>query len=228
MSDKLKNNFSLISRSGRLELQAPQGILLQPISVDFSSPAFKYRLRRGGGRNQPLARALGLKHGARPLVLDAAAGLGRDGFIIAALGCRVIMCERSPLIHDLLADGLRRALKDEELTATAGRIRLYEGDCRILLADLTGDEIPQVIYLDPMFPHRKKSALVKNEMRVLQAVAGEDSDSTELLNAAVRTGCRRIVCKRPARAAPLGGRRPDFAVKTLRHRFDVYLNSKRD
>ncbi|MFW8600847.1 class I SAM-dependent methyltransferase [Desulfobacterota bacterium M19] len=228
MSDKPKNNFSLTNRSGRLELQAPQGILLQPVSVDFSSPSFKYRLRRGGGRNQPLARALGLKHGASPLVLDAAAGLGRDGFIIAALGCRVIMCERSPLIHKLLTDGLRRALEDRELARIAGRIRLCEGDCRILLTNLTGDEIPQVIYLDPMFPHRRKSALVKNEMRVLQAVAGEDLDSTELLNAAVHTGCRRIVCKRPARAAPLGSHRPDFAVKTLKHRFDVYLNNRRD
>lgn len=228
MSDKLKNIFSLTNRAGRLELQAPQGMLLQPISVDFASPTFKYRLRRGGGRNQPLARALGLKHGVRPLVLDAAAGLGRDGFIIAALGCRVIMCERSPLIHDLLADGLRRALEDEELALTASRIRLYRGDSQVLIPTLTGDEIPQVIYLDPMFPPRKKSALVKNEMRILQAVAGEDLDSTELLNAAAQTGCRRIVCKRPAQADPLSDRRPDFAVKTPKHRFDVYLNGNRN
>ncbi len=227
MPDKLENNFLLTNCSGRLELQPPRGMLLQPISVDFSSPTFKYRLRRGGGRGQPLARALGLKHGAKPLVLDATAGLGRDGFIIAALGCRVIMCERSPLIHALLADGLRRALKDKELALAASRIRLYEEDGQILLPSLPGDEIPQVVYLDPMFPHRKKSALVKNEMRVLRAVAGEDLDSAELLNAAAQTGCQRIVCKRPALAAPLSGWRPDFAVKTPKHRFDVYLRQQK-
>lgn len=225
MPDKADNNFSLLSSSGRLELHPPKGILLQPISVDFAGPSFKYRLHRGGGRRQPLARALGLKHGASPLVLDAAAGLGRDGFIIAALGCRVIMCERSPLIHALLADGLRRALEDKELAQAAGRIRLYEGDSQILLSRLVGDEAPQVIYLDPMFPPRRKSALVKNEMRVLQAVAGEDLDSTELLDTAARTDCQRIVCKRPAGAAPLSSRRPDFAVKTPKHRFDVYLHN---
>ncbi len=226
MSDKSDSNFSLITSSGRLELHPPRGMSLQPISVDFTNPAFKYRLRRGGGRGQPLARALGLKHGAKPLVLDAAAGLGRDGFIIAALNCRVIMCERSPLIHALLADGLRRALEDEELAPTAGRIRLYRGDSQILIPGLTDNEIPQVVYLDPMFPPRRKSALVKNEMRVLQAVAGEDSDSAGLLNAAVQAGCQRLVCKRPAQAACLGGRRPDFSVKTPKHRFDVYLKQK--
>ena len=194
----------------------------ESIIVDFASDAFLYRLQRGGGRKQPLARAIGLKPGYLPLVLDATAGLGRDGFILASLGCRVILCERSAIIYALLRDGLTRAAADPRLKAITNRISLYLSDTFTLLPTLTPDP-PEVIYLDPMFPQRTKSALVKKEMRMVRVVVGEDSDTELLLQEVLNYAGNRVVCKRPIQATPIECPiRPDFAITTPRHRFDIY------
>ena len=197
----------------------------ETVRVDFVSEAFLYRLRNGGGRRQPMGRAVGLKPGYSPRVLDATAGLGRDGFILAALGCEVTLCERSALIFALLADGLERAARDSRLMEIARRVTLRHADSLKLMANLKAGETPEVIYLDPMFPPRSKTALVKKEMRLVRAAAGEDHDDpAALLGLALRGAGRRVVCKRPATAPPLAGRpAPDFAITTPRHRFDVYL-----
>lgn len=195
----------------------------EEIRVDFAHPTFLYRLAHGGGRKQPMARAMGLKPGYSPSILDATAGLGRDGFILAALGCRLMLCERSPLIRALLMDGLTRALADPRLMAIAGRISLHVGDSQRLLATLAPGESPEVVYLDPMFPHRAKSALVKKEMRLVRAVVGDDADSSDLLRVAMVHAGQRVVCKRPSQAPPLAGPAPSFAITTPKHRFDVYL-----
>ena len=223
-------------RPGELELCfSPQGLRLrenvargESLMVDFASASFLYRLRQGGGRKQPLARAIGLKAGYNPLVLDASAGLGRDGFLLAALGCQVGLCERSAVIAALLGDGLRRAANDPRLSAIAARLTLYRGDSRQCLPALPPDNRPEVIYLDPMFPHRgKKSALVKKEMRLVRKVVGDDGDTAELLQTALAHASQRVVCKRPIGAAALAeegpGAGPDFAITTPNHRFDVYL-----
>ena len=218
--------------AGTLELRfSPLGLTLQhhghengeAIRVDFAHPTFLYRLAHGGGRKQPLARAMGLKPGYSPTILDATAGLGRDGFILASLGCRVVLCERSPIIRALLADGLDRALADPRLMAHASRCTLHPGDSRELLAALAAEERPEVVYLDPMFPHRAKSALIKKEMRLVRAVVGDDVDTSDLLGVALAHAGKRVVCKRPSQAPPLAGPAPAFAITTPKHRFDVYL-----
>lgn len=203
----------------------------ESIIIDFSSDSFIYRLMKGGGRKQPMARAIGLKPGYSPLILDATAGLGRDGFILASLGCRLILCERSAIIHALLRDGLTRAGDDPRLSPIVSRITLYAGDSLKLMAELTQEHRPDVIYLDPMFPHRTKSALVKKEMRILRAMVGDDPDIGTLLQEAIAYAGKRIVCKRPTQAPPLvvpslngaDGRQPDFAITTPKHRFDIFL-----
>ena len=160
--------------------------------------------------------------------------MGRDGFILAALGCRVMLCERSPIIHALLDDGLKRAGSDPRLSAIVNRISLLVGDSRELLPLLSLDHRPEVIYLDPMFPSRdKKSALVKKEMRVIRTLVGEDADSSDLLQVAIAHASKRVVCKRPILAVPLTGsllqgtkgHQPDFSIKTPKHRFDIYRPS---
>ncbi len=216
------NNLAKIH--GRLELHLAGQPEPPSICVDFCGPSFKYRLFKGGGRGQALAKATGLKNNAKPLVFDATAGLGRDGFILAALGCRVIMCERSPVIHALLEDGLRRAALDRQLESICQRITLYHGSSQEVLPQICRQQRPEVIYLDPMFPHRQKSALVKKEMRALRLVVGDDRDSNTLLQTSLQETGQRVVCKRPAQAPALSGRTPDFTINTKKHRFDVYLS----
>ena len=182
-----------------------------------------YRRRHGGGTGQALARAVGLRGGARPDVLDATAGLGRDGFELAGLGCRVTLVERVPAVHALLADALARAAPSEP--ETCARIRLLCRDALSLLAELAaGDPAarPGVVYLDPMHPPRDKTALVRKEMRLLRRLVGADGDANALLAAARRAARERVVVKRPARAAPLAGSPPDWQLGGRTTRYDVY------
>lgn len=80
----------------------------KPIIVDFGSGSAGYRHHRDSGIRQPLAKAVGIRPGFRPYILDGTAGLGGDGFVFASLGCRVFLCERSEIIGALLQDGITR------------------------------------------------------------------------------------------------------------------------
>lgn len=199
-----------------------------PVQVDFVSGRAAHRRRFGGGRGQPLARAIGLKQGRTPSVLDMTAGLGRDAFVLASLGCEVDMIERSPVIHALLRDGLYRAREDGETAPIAARMRLHQGDSLVLSEVALTLPRPQVVYLDPMYPHRRKSALVKKEMRLFQQLVGEDGDSAGLLVVARNTALQRVVVKRPAGAEPLAGCTPAYSISSPNTRYDVYLSLRPD
>jgi 16S rRNA (guanine1516-N2)-methyltransferase len=194
-----------------------------PIMVNFTGSSMEYRLKHGGGRNQSLARAIGLKKGWQPTVIDATAGLGRDGFILAHLGCHVHMLERSPILAAMLEDGLQRAKHTPLTTETVSRIRFTRTDSKKFLQKLTQQKRPDVIYLDPMYPERTKSSLVKKEMRLLRGLAGDDLDAGELLGIALLCAKNRVVVKRPRLAPSLGDTVPSHAITGKTSRFDVYL-----
>jgi len=195
---------------------------LSPVTVDFQNQRLLYRQKFGGGRQQPIARALGLKKGLTPKVVDATAGLGRDAFVLASLGCPVQMLERHPIIHALLEDGLRRlALSGDSGKPLTERLDLQNADARQWLA--ANPEGVDVVYLDPMYPHRTKSALVKKEMRVLRQLVGDDLDVTAVLDTALQVARQRVVIKRPKTAPPIGAIPPSFSVESKNTRYDVYL-----
>ncbi len=196
-----------------------------PLMVNFSSPAMQYRLKHGGGRRQALARAVGLKKGWQPAVIDATAGLGRDAFILAALGCHVHMLEKAPVLAALLEDGLQRAARSE---ATAEiiqqRLRFTQADSLDFLQNLQAEAYPDVIFIDPMFPERTKSSLVKKEMRILRSLSGADENGPEILVVSLRRARNRVVVKRPRLAPPLLDRHePSHRIMGKSSRFDVYL-----
>lgn len=216
--------YILVVHPERLELRSQGSSAPGPLTVDFTAGALAYRRRAGGGRRQALARAVGLKSGYYPDVLDATAGLGRDGFVLACLGCRVRLVERSPIIGALLRDGLERATVDKDIgELVQTRLRVDITDSRALMTDLPESERPAVVCLDPMYPARTKTALVKKEMRILQQVVGMDADADDLLEAALRCARRRVVVKRPRLAPALQGPPPDLQVIGKSTRFDIYL-----
>jgi len=194
-----------------------------PVKADFTDPTMLYRLKHGTGRRQNLARAVGLKKGGRPTVIDATAGLGRDGFILAFLGCRVRMLERSPVLHAMLRDGLEKAKQVGQTAEAAARIQISQTDSRKFLQELGGRDRPEVVYIDPMYPERLKSNLAKKEMRILRSLVGDDQDAPDLLKTALQCAKERVVVKRPRLASPLGGLEPSLAVTGKSSRFDVYL-----
>ena len=201
---------------------------LDGISVDFVSGAVAPRRKFGGGRGQSIAKAVGLKQGVTPTVVDGTAGLGRDAFVLASLGCKVIMVERHPVVAALLEDGLRRAYEDAEIGEwMRDLMSLFHGSSISALADAaqsSGTEI-DVVYLDPMYPHREKSALVKKEMRVFQTLVGADLDADGLLAPAMALATKRVVVKRPDYAEDLDGVKPSMVIATKKNRFDVYVKS---
>lgn len=188
---------------------------------DFTGGAVKHRFLFGGGRGQALPRAVGMKGGKTPMVVDATAGLGRDAFLLASLGAEVTLIERSPDMHRLLAEGLERARKaGGDVAEVISRMTLLYGDARDLLSTLS----PEVVLVDPMHPPRKKSALVKNEMRLIREITGADEDSIELMTVALATASKRVVLKWPLRADPMEGiGSPSHQILGKSTRYDVFM-----
>ena len=202
------------------------------IRVDFASAALAYRKQHGGGRNEAIAKAIGIKGKDSLSVIDCTAGMGVDSFIMASVGADVLMLERSPIIAALLDDALFRFAA--ELDPLHEKLKLVQSDASEYLQNVfntdsthSDSNIPDVIYIDPMFPHKKKSALVKKEMQAFQMLLGPDQDSEDLLSAALKVNPKRVVVKRPNEAPELvnkQGRSASMAIRSKKHRFDVYLN----
>jgi 16S rRNA (guanine1516-N2)-methyltransferase len=214
--------FILEVSAGRLQLRKRDEPKLGGVYVDFVAGINAHRRKFSGGRGQAVARSVGLTKGAAPSVVDATAGLGRDAFVLASLGCRVHMVERSPVAAALLEDGLTRARLDLKIGPwVSQRLSLECSDsCRGLGASPFK---PDVVYVDPMFPEKKKPARVKKGMRVFKALIGGDPDADKLLPAALDAARKRVVVKRPARALWLAGREPHASIQTRQNRFDIYF-----
>lgn len=210
------NGTALVLRHADLPKQSD-------ILVDFASGAASYRRLHGGGKGEAIAKAVGLNKVSELTVLDATAGLGRDAFVLASLGADVTLVERNPAVAALLHDGLRRAEADAVLAKwLPQRMKLLF--CSASEALLQHSAV-DVVYLDPMFPPREKSALVKKEMRAFHDVVGADDDADSLLPLALVLARKRVVVKRPGYASYLAGQKPSMSVSGKNNRFDVYINA---
>jgi 16S rRNA (guanine1516-N2)-methyltransferase len=201
------------------------------ICADFHGPTVTYRRKQGGGKGQMIAKAVGLRSGVYPQVFDATAGLGGDGFVLASLGCSVTLSERVPAVRALLADALARARtygaeKDMGLVQVLDRMSLVEADSLDYMRGLCAGDRPDVVYLDPMFPVRTKSAMVKKEMRVFHSLVGTDPDADGLLTAALACARYRVVVKRPRIAPTLVGPEPNHVLEGKSNRYDIYTIQK--
>lgn len=207
-----------------------QGLSLQvtgrkapgPVRAEFVSGKAGYRRDHGGGAGQMVAKAVGLQRASKPPhVLDATAGLGQDAYVLAGLGCEVTLLERSPVIHALLADGLARAAEDPAAGPLIARMQLKSGDSIGWLQAQSGS-VADVIYLDPMFPHREKSARVKKEMELFRPIVGADDDAPALLQIALERAAYRVVVKRPRKAPTIEGPAPSTQLEGKSSRYDIY------
>jgi 16S rRNA (guanine1516-N2)-methyltransferase len=195
-----------------------------PLRIDFLSDKLLYRITQASLRKELLARAIGVHPRENPTIVDATAGLGRDSFILAALGYNVTLLERSPTLHNLLSDALLRAKTHPDIAPIIDRMHLIQADA---IEWLPTQPPFNVIYLDPMFPERKKSASVKKEMIFLQNLIGKDTDSLPLFELAITCATHRVVVKRPRLAANISQNKPNFSLIGKSSRFDIYLGTNR-
>ncbi|MCI6756811.1 MAG: class I SAM-dependent methyltransferase [Lachnospiraceae bacterium] len=159
----------------------------------------------------------------RMLALDATAGLGEDSFLLAAAGFTVDLYEQDPVIAALLADALARADEDAVLRDIVRRMRFHEGDSVQAMQKIDREHAPAVIYLDPMFPERRKSASVKKKFQLLHRLERPCGEEEELLRAAIGAGPGRVIIKRPGKGPVLAGVRPSYTLAGRAVRMDVIV-----
>lgn len=186
-------------------------------TIDFTAGRNLHRLKFGGGHGQPMARAV--KASTQPLICDATAGYGKDAFVFASLGCTVILLEQSVVVHALLHDALQRALKHPDTLAIAQRMQLHLADSKHLPASWPLQDLPQIVYLDPMYPEGRRAA--KKEIQALRELLDVQQDELTLLNAA-RSTANRVVVKRPRNAPPLANVNPSGNIISPNTRYDIY------
>lgn len=182
-----------------------------PLSIDFADPYYRYR-----GGKEYLPKAFKQMHGGS--IADVTAGWGRDAWLLAYRGFCVTMIERNPYLAFLLAQGLRQAREAPQLADVAARLTLRSGDSKAVL-----DAPFDAIYLDPMFPERRKKAKVKKHMQALhQLLGGEEGDAAALLAHARQFATRRVVVKRPQGAPYVGDQVPHHSLDAPNTRYDIY------
>ncbi len=215
-------------RNDVLCLSVPAGQMnkeLLRLSIDFLSTQLSFRQQRISRKSEPLLRAIGGIYTERLQVIDATAGLGRDAFLLASYNCCVTLIEQSTVVAALLEDGLARAESSIELAEVIGRMTLVNANAVQYLSAI--EQKPDVIYLDPMFPPRLKTAKVKKEMQVLHALLGysDELHDAALLKLCLQQAKQRVVVKRPKKASHLAGLKPSYSLNTKAMRFDIYLIS---
>lgn len=228
----IDNKFLLINENEKLKIIAVEdlelyksGKKIKSLCVDFLSPEIKKRVQ-SIGRKSLIAKAVGIESKKalqeKPLkVIDATAGLGIDAFTLAVLGCNVTMIERSSIIGSLLANGLMLVKRDPDFSKI--KLQLVIAEAKKYLDENSSDA--DIIYLDPMYPERNKTALNKKEMRMLKELVGGDEDFSQLLEVALKTAKKRVVVKRPKLAVvtEINGRMPDLIYQGQTSRYDVFL-----
>ena len=193
------------------------------LKCSFIEGPILHRLKYGKGRGQNLARAVGMKSNKNRNIIDATAGLGYDAFILASLGAKVTLIERSEKMHEILQNGINEGVSfGGEIKKIINRMDLLFGDSKDILPKLS----PEVIMIDTMYKDRKKTALVKNNMRLVREIVGPDSDYVELLKVALSCAKNRVVMKQPRYADPIKEIRKcshQILGKTIR--YDIFMTN---
>ena len=179
------------------------------------------RLRPDRLGRELLVRAARMRGAEVPTAVDATAGLGEDSLLLAAAGFTVTMFEKDPVIAALLRDALERAANEPQLAGVVSRMALVEGDSVAGLRNL--GIVPDVVFLDPMFPERSKSAAVKKKFQMLHHLEQPCDDEDELLDAALAAHPRKIVIKRPPKGPWLAGAKPSHSLAGKAVRYDVIV-----
>lgn len=216
----------LLAEGDRLALASSELEEKATLEIDFFEGSLRHRRHFGGGRNQDLAKAVGLNRNPKLSILDATAGLGRDSFVMALIGANLRGNEKNELLATMLQWAHHRAQgsalfdEDQELVQILERMSFRHRDS---VADLGANEY-DVVYLDPMFPERQKSAKVKKEMQILHQLLSDDEVDEKLLFSTCFAAARsRLVIKRPIKAPAFAEISPQHQVLGKTVRYDLYV-----
>ena len=180
------------------------------------------RLKQSDLERELLVKAVRIKKADHTIhVLDATAGMGEDSLLLAAAGFEVDLYESNPVIVQLLRDTLDRAESLPELAPFVARMHFHEEDSIQAMGKLS--ETPDVIYLDPMFPEKTKHSLTGKRFQLIHQLEQPCQNEEELLQAAIDSGARKIVIKRPLKGSYLAGRKPSHSYEGKAIRYDCIV-----
>ena len=225
LAKSLSIDDAFLSETGFVLEEQDQLIQLRPLDkkqggalrCDFSSGDYVQYASTLSVKS-PLPKACGVKSGFRPSILDITAGLAKDSFALASIGCKVSLVEKNPVVYLLLHSGLSAYQTNHSLTLLP---------CQHALDVLKSstDNVVDTVYMDPMFPKTTKSAKVKKGMQYFHLIVGEDDNpEASLMHEARRVAKNRVVVKRPKSAPNYAALPPDFSYEQKAMRFDVYIN----
>lgn len=215
----------------RWQLRDPDQPKILPVSVDFLTRDVQRRLKEPKG-SQLLFRAVNAPE--TKTILDATAGLGGDSLMLASWGFEVTACEQNEKIFRLLEDGVKRlteaAINEHvELASVANNLKVLNIDAVKKMSE-PSESVFDIIYLDPMYPDLKSSALPKKEMQLLrklfansQSQDDSDQETLKILELALKVAKKRVVLKRPPAAGKVLHPSHSFEGKAVR--FDIYTVS---
>lgn len=224
---------SSVARAAGLELtRMPEGLTLTDGTMELRADFARMlpRLKQGRLQQELLVKAARAKGVEHPWAIDATAGFGEDSLLLAAAGFAVDLYEQDCVIAALLQDALDRAADDPALAAAVARMHLHAGEDSIAGLHQTAASIeqgelaaPDVVYLDPMFPERTKSAAVKKKFQLLHHLEQPCADEETLVEAALAVHPRKVVIKRPVKGPLLSGVKPSYQLAGKAVRYDVLV-----
>jgi 16S rRNA (guanine1516-N2)-methyltransferase len=179
---------------------------------------------RAAQPGQAINRACSNKQRNITRLLDLTAGWGADSLTLASHGKRVTMLEQNELLYAILAYSLGRLAASASGAAIAQRMSIENCNALNFLNDLEDDHDYDCIYLDPMFPGHKSGAKPAKEMQILQAITA-NLEMESCFEQALGKARKRVVIKRPAKAASYNNIKPDLVYRERTIRFDVYLTA---
>lgn len=179
--------------------------------IDFLSAEYQQSFAQRTRHNDPLARAIGLHKKSDLRVLDMTAGLGKDALWLSHCGAQVTMIERHPVLALLLSQAVQ---------ASGANMHVICQDAKSYVAALQKDQF-DVAYYDPMFAPRSKTALVKKDMQILQALHGDELPDPSIITLA-KNIIPKVVVKRGKNDPVLcDGVHHQLTTKVTR--FDIYI-----
>lgn len=188
------------------------------LTIDLLKEWSYHKTKQYSLKKEPLAKALGVKGNGVTQVLDATCGTGKDTVLILTFGGIVTALERNPVVAKLLSSAIEIAKQSD--IHIFKNLNFINSDAK----DLTDLELYNVIYLDPMYPHKKKKALPRKEMVLFRDIVGDDPDVEDLFHWAMNSTVKRVVVKRPVSSGFLV-QKPSHSFTGKSTRYDVYLKT---
>lgn len=184
------------------------------ILIDDELQRHEDYFKKNSLQKEILARAIGVKGGYRPRVLDLTAGLLGDSLLFISFGCEVHALERHPMVSLMIESALANAIHP-----SLSRLHFHPRGAEDFLTEATGFD---ALYFDPMFEDANLKSSPRKEMRIFRNTVKEDRDAADVFLLARAKNAKRLVVKRPRLSKFLSEETP-LSYEGKATRYDVYL-----